>query len=54
MTTERPYHPALSVLAALAELRNCSGTQFDPGLVDIFCADVDGLLAAQHGARASA
>ena len=54
MTTERPYHPALSVPAALAELHNCSGTQFDPGLVDIFCADADGLLAAQHGARASA
>jgi HD-GYP domain-containing protein (c-di-GMP phosphodiesterase class II) len=30
MTTNRPYRPARDVGAAVAELRACSGTQFDP------------------------
>jgi HD-GYP domain-containing protein (c-di-GMP phosphodiesterase class II) len=34
MTTDRPYRSALSVEEALAELRRCSGTQFDPKVVD--------------------
>jgi HD-GYP domain-containing protein (c-di-GMP phosphodiesterase class II) len=33
MTTDRPYRAALPVDAALAELRDCSGTQFDPRVV---------------------
>jgi len=33
MTSTRPYRPALSVAAALAELRRCSGTQFCPAVV---------------------
>ena len=32
----RPYRPAVSSQEALAELRRCAGTQFDPDLVDIF------------------
>ena len=36
MLTDRPYAPAMSVSQAVAELRRCSGTQFDPHLVDIF------------------
>jgi len=33
MTTDRAYRPAMSVEKALAELRRCSGSQFDPEVV---------------------
>lgn len=36
MTSDRPYRKALPHAAAIAELRRCSGTQFDPVLVDLF------------------
>lgn len=36
MTNDRPYRKALSVQSAINEIRRCSGTQFDPGLVKIF------------------
>lgn len=36
MTHGRPYKQALSEEAALAELRRCAGTQFDPNLVELF------------------
>ncbi|MDD5258586.1 MAG: HD domain-containing protein [bacterium] len=36
MTSERPYRPALSTEIALAEIRKCSGTQFDPEVVKAF------------------
>lgn len=36
MTTDRPYRKALSVEQALYELKLCSGTQFDPQLVNAF------------------
>ena len=38
MTSERPYRHALSVASALAELRRCAGTQFDPSVVVAFHA----------------
>jgi HD-GYP domain-containing protein (c-di-GMP phosphodiesterase class II) len=38
MTTDRPYRKALSEADALAELRRCSGTQFDPEVVDALIA----------------
>ena len=34
MTTHRAYRPAMPINAALAELRRCSGTQFDPAVVN--------------------
>lgn len=34
MTTDRPYRQALSVSEAISELRQNSGTQFDPQVVD--------------------
>jgi diguanylate cyclase (GGDEF)-like protein len=37
MIDDRVYKQAMSVEDALAELRRCAGTQFDPQLVDVFC-----------------
>jgi two-component system cell cycle response regulator len=34
MTSERPYHPALSSHEALKEMEQCAGTQFDPVAVE--------------------
>ncbi|NPV29268.1 MAG: HD-GYP domain-containing protein [Firmicutes bacterium] len=36
MTSDRPYRPAFSQADAIAELKRCTGTQFDPFLVDLF------------------
>lgn len=36
MTTDRPYRKGLSLEEAISELKENSGKQFDPGLVDIF------------------
>jgi diguanylate cyclase (GGDEF)-like protein/PAS domain S-box-containing protein len=38
MVSERPYKPAAEPAAARAELRRCAGAQFDPEVVDVFCA----------------
>jgi putative nucleotidyltransferase with HDIG domain len=38
MTTDRPYHRALSPQEALAEIRGGKGTQFSPAVVDAFLA----------------
>jgi HD-GYP domain-containing protein (c-di-GMP phosphodiesterase class II) len=37
MTTQRPYRDSVSETAAIAELRRCAGTQFDPMVVNAFC-----------------
>jgi diguanylate cyclase (GGDEF)-like protein len=44
MLSERPYKRAMAAPDALAELRRCAGTQFDPQLVAVFC----GLIAARE------
>ncbi len=36
MTSDRPYRKSLSLKAALFEVQRCSGTQFDPVVVDVF------------------
>jgi putative nucleotidyltransferase with HDIG domain len=36
MTSDRPYRKALPVEEAMAELRRCSGRQFDPRIVETF------------------
>jgi two-component system cell cycle response regulator len=36
MTSERPYQQTLDRGTALAELRRCAGSQFDPAVVDAF------------------
>ena len=38
MVSERAYRPARSTEDAVAELRRCAGTQFDPAVVAAFCA----------------
>jgi response regulator RpfG family c-di-GMP phosphodiesterase len=38
MTSTRAYRKALSSADAIAEIRRCSGTQFDPDIVPIFLA----------------
>jgi len=43
MTAGRPYREPLSQTEALSELKNCSGSQFDPELVEIFIAIIDEL-----------
>ena len=36
MISNRPYAPAKTIDDALAELRRCAGTQFDPSIVPVF------------------
>ncbi|MEW6188617.1 MAG: HD domain-containing phosphohydrolase, partial [Actinomycetota bacterium] len=36
MTSERSYRSALTLEQAVAELKRCSGTQFDPKIVEVF------------------
>jgi diguanylate cyclase (GGDEF)-like protein len=46
MTTNRPYRPRLGEPAALAELRRCAGTQFDPAVVAAFDRVVEREMSA--------
>lgn len=41
ITTQRPYKPAFSVDRAIGELRDQSGRQFDPEMVDAFLSAFD-------------
>ena len=41
MTSDRVYRPKRSEEEALAELRRCAGTQFDPAIVSAFAEEVD-------------
>jgi diguanylate cyclase (GGDEF)-like protein/putative nucleotidyltransferase with HDIG domain len=38
MTSDRPYRDSMSYEAALAELRDCAGTQFDARVIEAFAA----------------
>ena len=41
MTSDRCYQGARSLADALAEMRRCAGTQFDPEVVAALCARLD-------------
>ena len=41
MTNDRPYSRAISRQAAIAELRRCAGTQFDPLIIERLCLALD-------------
>jgi two-component system cell cycle response regulator len=46
MVGERPYRKAMPIADALAEIRRCAGTQFDPAVAEAFCAVAAELVAA--------
>ncbi len=48
MTTDRSYRPSIGDTAAIEQLRANAGTQFDPKIVDTFCA-----LNASHHSRSA-
>lgn len=50
MTHERPYKEAYAPEEAQAELKRCSGTQFDPELVDVFLGILQCWQANQEAA----
>jgi two-component system cell cycle response regulator len=52
MVTDRPYRPGMRHEAALAELRRCAGTQFDPDVVDAFCLEALASIGGAGGAAA--
>jgi HD-GYP domain-containing protein (c-di-GMP phosphodiesterase class II) len=55
MTDERPYQPAMTPVEAMAELRRCKGTRFDPDVVEALCTEVvAGRIPPQRGAPAPA
>ncbi len=41
MTTTRPYKKGMSLAEAIAEIKRCSGTQFDPNLAKEFIAMIE-------------
>jgi two-component system, cell cycle response regulator len=48
MISDRSYESGISPRAAVAELRRCAGSQFDPEVVEVFCAALaDGAIRAE-------
>ena len=38
MIGDRPYRSSMNPIEALEEIKRCSGTQYDPNIVEIFCS----------------
>jgi HD-GYP domain-containing protein (c-di-GMP phosphodiesterase class II) len=53
MTSGRPYREAISPEEALAELRRCAGSQFDPAIVETFMALAGRLMQRAPAATAA-
>ncbi|MCS7241602.1 MAG: PAS domain S-box protein [Candidatus Caldatribacterium sp.] len=51
MVTGRPYRKARTKEEAIVELRRCSGTQFDPNIVETFVAILEGLQSQDPSAQ---
>jgi response regulator RpfG family c-di-GMP phosphodiesterase len=54
MTSDRAYRKALPHAVAVAELERCSGTQFDPTMVEIFLRQIEIYRARQIAEAAEA
>lgn len=55
MTTTRPYQTAMSEADAVAELRRCAGSQFDPEVVESFCRSLElNRIRSRSGSRPGA
>jgi putative nucleotidyltransferase with HDIG domain len=54
MTSDRVYQPRRSADAALAELRRCAGSQFDPGIVAAFTEELGVSSSVEAGTPAPA
>jgi diguanylate cyclase (GGDEF)-like protein/putative nucleotidyltransferase with HDIG domain len=50
MVTGRPYSPALAPEAAIAELHECAGSQFDPDVVEVLAAELSSAALARSAA----
>ncbi|HZC29220.1 MAG TPA: HD domain-containing phosphohydrolase, partial [Gaiellaceae bacterium] len=51
ITSDRPYRRAMTLEAALDELRRCAGTQFDPEVVRVFCEQIAAEPFPRHSTR---
>jgi HD-GYP domain-containing protein (c-di-GMP phosphodiesterase class II) len=51
MISDRPYSPSKSTDEAIAELRRCAGTQFDPAIVSTFERIIAGRAQMPSGAK---
>lgn len=51
MVNDRIYRPAMSVEEALAELRRCAGTQFDPSIVNEFVSMIPDIHGIDEDAK---
>lgn len=54
ITSRRPYKQPKPIPWAVAELRRCAGTQFDPEIVEVFVKGVLGQGAVEHVAAGQA